>query len=76
MAQITIYLDDEVLALVNAAVQSAKVSKSHWIAEAVRARVRKEWPSSVRELAGAWPDFPSAEQIRGRRPADVRRERL
>lgn len=76
MAQITIYLDDQVLELVNAAVRSAKVSKSQWIADAVRARVRKEWPAAVHKLAGSWPDFPSAAQIRGRRSADAPREKL
>ena len=76
MAQITIYLEDHVLELVNAAVRSAKVSKSQWIADAVRARVRKEWPATVRALAGGWPEFPSAAQIRRRRPADTSREKL
>lgn len=35
MAQITIYLDDEALAAVNAATESAHVSKSQWIAESI-----------------------------------------
>ena len=53
MAQITIYLDDEVLASVNAAVKAAGTSKSQWIAEAIRARASKEWPASIRELIGS-----------------------
>ncbi len=76
MAQITIYLDDKVLALVKAATRAARVSQSQWIAEAVRLRVRKEWPAAVRALAGAWPDFPTAEQIREREATDAPRERL
>ena len=76
MGQITIYLDDETTALIKAGVKAAGVSQSRWIAEAVRQRARKEWPASVRALAGAWADFPSAEKIRKRRGTDVRRERL
>jgi hypothetical protein len=76
MAQITIYLDEQVLELVNVAVRSANVSKSQWIADAVRARARREWPATARALAGAWPDFPGAAQIRRPGPADVAREKL
>lgn len=74
MAQITIYLDDEVLALVKEATKGAGVSQSQWIADAVRRRIKREWPASVVALAGCWPDFPSAEQIRARAGTDVRRE--
>jgi len=76
MAQITIYLDDDTTALFKAAVKAAGVSQSQWVAEAVRRRVRGEWPSTVAALAGAWPDFPTAEEIRKKHTADVRRERL
>jgi hypothetical protein len=76
MAQITIYLDNEVLTKLKASVKAAGGSKSQWIADAIRMRVNKEWPASVRALAGAWPDFPAAAEIRRSRPADVRRERL
>lgn len=76
MAQIRIYLDDEMLSTVEAAVRAAGVSKSRWIADAIRARVRKEWPASVRALAGSWPDFPSASEIRKRHPKDLPRQPL
>jgi Ribbon-helix-helix protein, copG family len=76
MGQITIYLDDETSALVKAGVKASGVSQSQWIAEAVRQRVRREWPASVRALAGAWLDFPTAEEIRKHQAADVHRERL
>ena len=76
MAQITIYLDSETATLVKMAVKKARVSQSQWIAEAVKLRARTEWPASVRELAGAWPDFPAIEMIRDARAADVPREKL
>jgi hypothetical protein len=76
MAQVTIYLDDEVLAIVKAATKNSGMSQSQWIAEAVRLRVKKEWPDSVIAMAGAWPDFPTAKEIRESQGPDSPRERL
>ena len=76
MAQITMYLDDDVLAHIKAVTKAAGMSKSQWIAEAIRLRMNTEWPESVRALAGAWPDFPTLEEIRKHQGADVPRERL
>jgi len=64
MSQITIYLDEETEALLKAAVEASGVSQSKWVADAVRQRVRSEWPPSIAQLAGAWPDFPVAEELR------------
>lgn len=76
MAQITIYLDDEVLGQVKAAAKATGVSQSQWISEAIRLRMRKQWPASIRALAGAWPGFPTAEEIRNRYTPDIPRQRL
>jgi Ribbon-helix-helix domain len=76
MPQVTIYLDDEILALVKAATKATGISQSKWIAEAVRLRFSKEWPASVLALAGAWPDFPTAEEIRESQGTDLSREYL
>lgn len=76
MAQITIYLDKETMAQVKAGAKAAGQSQSQWIADSVRLRVRKEWPATVRALAGAWPDFPLAEKIRSLQASDSRREAL
>jgi hypothetical protein len=74
MGQITIYLEDDLLSQVKAVTKAAGVSQSQWIAEAVRGRMRKEWPVAVRALAGAWVDFPSAEEIRKQHAPDSPRE--
>lgn len=76
MAQVTVYLDDDVLALLNSATDGAGISKSKWIADAIRMRARKEWPASVVALAGAWPDLPTVEEIRALYVADAKREPL
>ena len=76
MAQVTIYLDPKTDALVNAAVRRSGLSKSKWIAAAIRARAGSEWPASVAALHGAWPDFPDPEQIRKSEAKDRKREPL
>jgi hypothetical protein len=76
MGQITIYLDDQTEVLVKAAVKAAGVSQSKWVAEVVRERVRSQWPDSIRSLAGAWSDLPTADEIRRQQPVDHPREPL
>ena len=76
MGQVTIYLDEATEETARAAAESEGISLSKWIAKRIEKSERAEWPASVRELAGAWPDLPSAEQIRGRSTKDVKRARL
>ena len=76
MAQVTIYLDAEAASLVRKAAKSAGVSQSRWLADLIRRRTAREWPESVRRLAGAWADVPSAEELRRGAGSDVRREPL
>ena len=76
MGQVTIYLNDETERTARAAAESDGVSLSKWIARRIEKTARAEWPGRVRELAGAWPDLPSAEQIRRNLAKDVTRRRL
>ena len=76
MGQVTIYLDDETEKTVRAAAESDGVSLSKRIAQRIHKGARAEWPTIVRELAGARPDLPSAEQIRRPSSKDVTRGRL
>ena len=64
MGQVTIYLDRETEAKARAAARAERMPLSRWVAEGIRRRARDGWPEGVRTLAGAWPDLPSAEQIR------------
>jgi len=45
-------------------------------ADQTREKPVSSWPESVKELAGAWPDFPTAEEIRSGLGEDVPREPL
>lgn len=74
MGQLTIYLDDETAERVKAAAESSGMSLSRWIATVVREKTETVWPAAVTNLAGAWPDFPTAEELRGSQPPDTERE--
>jgi hypothetical protein len=73
---VTIYLDHETEALMKAAAKAEGISQSKWVSELIQRKVSTEWPSEVVQLAGAWPDFPSAEEIRKGAGKDVRRVKL
>lgn len=73
MSQITIYLDEDTEARLRAAAQAEGIPVSRWIARLVQERTRSEWPPQVRDLAGAWADFPElAAQRAGRTHAGGR----
>lgn len=76
MGQVTIYLDDETEAKMRASAKAMKVSKSKWVANVIQEKLLDEWPASVRELPGAWSDFPSQEALRDGQPPDTPRETL
>jgi hypothetical protein len=76
MGQVTIYLDDETEDKARAAARSSGVSLSKWVAERVRQGALSEWPQYVRELAGAWSDLPTAQQLRKLLGRDAKRARL
>jgi hypothetical protein len=75
MGQVTIYLDGETEARARAAARAEGVPLSRWIAGRLRHRAAGEWPSAIRQLAGAWPDLPSAEEVRASAAADIQRDR-
>jgi hypothetical protein len=76
MGQLTIYLDAELEAKMREITKSMHISQSKWIANLIKEKLVDEWPESVKKLAGAWGDFPSAEEIRGTLGEDSMREDL
>ncbi len=76
MGQVTIYIDDETEKKMIASAKAKKISKSRWVSEVIREKVAKEWPTSVRKLAGWWEEFPSAAELRSGVGQDIKREAL
>lgn len=76
MGQITIYLDENHEKRLRKAAGEAGVPVSRWVAALIEQHTRTEWPASVREAAGAWPDAPDAAILRDVTSRDVPRESL
>jgi hypothetical protein len=76
MGQITIYLDSETeKKMINTVKKSGK-SKSKWVAELIREKTAGSWPENIINLAGAWSDLPTAEEIRKNMGRDMKRESI
>lgn len=76
MGQVTIYFDDEVESKMRSAAKSMKISQSNWISSLIKRKVNEEWSESTKNLAGAWTDFPSLDEIRYFQKEDSIREKL
>ena len=76
MAQVTIYLEEEVMANVKTATKAEGVSQSQWIADAIRARFRLQWPNNIKVLSGSWKEFPTLEEIRAVQAEDAFRKEV
>jgi hypothetical protein len=76
MAQVTIYIDTDLEAKMRAAAQAMNLSQSKWITNIIREKLDNEWPANVIVLAGAWADFPEAEEIRNTMGSDTAREQI
>lgn len=61
MSQVTFYLDKETQLLVERAARVHGLSKSRWVAQAIRKYATEEWPADCLELAGRFADFPLRE---------------
>jgi hypothetical protein len=76
MAQITIYLPDELEAKARKAAKAEGLSVSRWLASQVKRRLDDSLPLAVIDAAGAFPDFPDLADIRKGYGKDSRREPL
>lgn len=76
MGQVTIYLDEQTEQTARAAAESDAISLSKWIAQRIQRSAGTEWPTALKELAGAWADMEPADQIRRSPAKDVKRDRL
>ncbi len=74
MGQVTVYLDDQTEAEMNAAVKASGMSKSKWVAGVIHEKAGRDWPDQVTQLAGSWSDFPTLEEIRQFDREDAKRE--
>lgn len=76
MGQVTIYLNRDCERRLKQAAEEAGVPVSRWVAEVIEEKTRTDWPASIKELAGSWDEFPSAEALRDTSGSDAQREPL
>lgn len=63
MPQLSLYLPDELMAQLRERAEEAHVSLSAFVTEVLERELKDVWPESVTELAGAWPDFPTRDEL-------------
>jgi hypothetical protein len=73
MAQVTLYLDSRTDRQLAQAAKGAKLSKSRYVAELIRQKSAGQWPPEFLKLAGAYPDFPTADEVRASLGSDLPR---
>ena len=76
MGQITIYLDSETEKKMTNTIKKSGKSKSKWIADLIREKTAGSLPENIINLAGAWSDMPTAEEIRKNMGHDAKRESI
>lgn len=74
MPQVTIYLDEDTEKRAKKAARAEGVSLSKWICDSLRQKTESTWPKAFLDLAGAFPDFPTLEDLRRPDRADAGRE--
>ena len=74
MAQVTIYIPNDLESQIKAMASSLNISISKFISTILEQKVHNEWSSGSHKLAGAWDDFPTLHEIRANQGKDVQRE--
>ena len=74
MPQIRLDIDDQLLERARAAATAAGLSPSRWMLDLVRRELDTGWPADVLELAGAFPELPTSDELRARPGTDTERE--
>lgn len=67
-------LDAETVSKVEEAADRAGLTRDEWLVKLIEGQLGENWPPSVRQLSGAWPDFPEVKTLREQGPEDVPRE--
>ena len=74
MAQVTIYISNDLETQIKAMASSLNISISKFISGILEQKVQNEWSYSSRKLAGSWDDFPTLQEIRANQGQDAQRE--
>lgn len=76
MAQVTIYLADDIEEQARKAAEARGTSLGRWIAENVAETLKSTWSPRVLAAIGSFADFPEEKDLRKGYGADLPRESL
>ena len=65
MAQVTIYMDNNLETKVKEVANSLNLSISKFISSLLEKNIQNEWNENIKNLSGSWSDFPTLDEIRG-----------
>ena len=74
MAQVTIYMDNNLEQKIKQMAKDAGVSISKFISNTLEKNTSDSWHNDTKNLKGAWDDFPNLETIRDTNFSDIKRE--
>jgi hypothetical protein len=74
MAQITIYINNDLESKVKEIAAAQETSISKYISTVIERNINNNWNPKIKKLAGSWSDFPSIEEIRNNNNLDAQRE--
>ena len=74
MAQITIYINNDLESKVKEIAAAQETSISKYISTVIEKNINNNWNPKIKNLAGSWSDFPSIEEIRNNNNLDAQRE--
>lgn len=73
MTHIVLELDAETAERIAELAAAEGKTPVRWLEAVVRAHIDRAWPADFVKLAGAWPDFPTAYEIRSTLGRDLAR---
>ena len=76
MKQFILEVDEVTEIRINTAAKTAGISSQQWLKRIIDEQTITVWPDSVKALAGAWQEFPFAEDLRSEEGQDVLREKF
>lgn len=74
MAQITIYINNDLESKIKEIANSLDTSISKYISTVIEKNISNNWNPKIKNLAGSWSDFPAIEEIRSDNAHDAKRE--
>ena len=76
MAQITIYIDNNLEEKIKEITKNTGQSISKYISNAIEQKLNNSWNEDIKNLSGSWNDFLSLEEIRNNTIDTKRFEKL